>query len=194
MADAQYYPDHWRDYCRLVGLKSSPRRLFWNRFAARYRAAAAFQYAEFMRLSDKTGRGYSAAIKLLLSYSAFECACNASFVVANTTELSLSKRDLNWVVNRLIKVFAPKTVARENLVNSVTSARLKKKIEEFLSGGHVDLQPICAALRNMIAHGHWTPNGTNALTVECIKIYDLLSYALLKESDKLLELEVKKLG
>jgi hypothetical protein len=194
MADAQYYPDLWRDYCRLIDLKSSPHRFFWNRFAARYRAAAAFQYAEFMRLSDKTGRGYSAAIKLLLSYSAFECACKASSVATNTTELSLEKRDLDWVVKRLIKVFAPKTIARENLVNSVTSARLRKKIEEFLSGGHVDLQPICAALRNMIAHGHWTPNGANSLTVECIEIYELLSYALLKKSDKLLESEVKKLG
>jgi tartrate dehydratase beta subunit/fumarate hydratase class I family protein len=145
-----------------------------------------------MKLSEKTGRGYSAAIKFLLSYSAFECACKASSVASNTIELYLNKRDLNWVVSRLIKVFAPTTLARENLVNSVTSPRLRKKVEEFLLGGHVNLQPICAALRNMIAHGHWTPNGTSALTAECIKIYDLLSYALLKGSDKLLELEVKK--
>ena len=192
MADAQYYPDHWRDYCRLANSKSSPQRLVWNRFAARYRAASAFQYAEFMRLSEKAGRGYSAAIKLLLSYSAFECACKASSVATNTTTLSLNNRDMNWVVSRLFKIFAPKTVARDNLVHSITSVRLRNKVEAFLLGDHVDLQPMCAALRNMIAHGNWTPNGANALTLDCMKIYDLLSFALLKESDKLLELEVKK--
>lgn len=193
MADSKYYPDQWREYCRLVAKKTTAEFASWNKFAARYRAASAFQSAEFMQMTEKTSGGYSTGIRLLLSYSAYEYACAAAGVDINSVPVIPASATARKIAKMLGKVFGPETPASTNLTQSIESKRLLARVLASLSGKSHDLQPICAALRHMIAHGQWTPNGTSTITVEGRTLFEALSAQLLRAADSLLEGKVKSM-
>ena len=186
MADSRYYPDQWHEYCRFAQTMREIDHSKWNQFAARYRAAASFQYAEFMKMSQRSVSGYSVGMKLLLSYSAFEYACAASNIDHNLHQILIEDSIKSQVFKKIDKVFGVHTDARRNLRTSITSKKLLSKVDDFFEGRSQNLQPICASLRHMIAHGQWTPTATNTLTRECKLLFEQLSQQLLKGSDQLL--------
>ena len=77
--DKMNYPPRWADFEANVpsgfpymGFAKDASVGDVNRFGARYRAAKSFKHADFAVLSDSTVHGYTALIRLLLCYSAFE--------------------------------------------------------------------------------------------------------------------------
>jgi hypothetical protein len=189
MADAKYYPDQWREYCLLARFSPLRERPKWNRFAARYRAAASFQSAEFMKMSEKTTLGYSTGMRLLLSYSAFEYACNASDLKHFEVEIIPIESSKQQIEKKIKNVFGFRKPARQYIEGFISSKTLRSKLKSSFSEKQ-NLQPLCAVLRNMIAHGEWSPNLTNTTTKDQREVFDILSAQLLKKADTLLGLRV----
>jgi hypothetical protein len=197
MADGKYYPDYWKDYVKCLKATGQTPSRKWAIFAARYRAASAYQMATFMQLTDKLTAGYSAGVGLLLSYSAFEAACRASMRETYEVEISSSNGFAVDCRKELIRWFGRYGEEDFPLRSALASSELRKKLDAFFVNDTDNLLPIASAFRHLFAHGHWTPYGSDTLSngacsaIEMlaqllrIKGDDLLSAALLKTNETL---------
>jgi hypothetical protein len=192
MADANYYPDNWKDYvnCLKETGRAPPRN--WAIFAARYRAASAYQMAVFMQLSDKLKAGYSVGMGLLLSYSAFEAACRASMCETYQVEIPSSNGFAVECRKKLIMSFGRFGEEDFPLRGALTSSQLRKKLDAFFVNESDDLVPIASAFRHLFAHGHWTPVGTKTLSDSACSAIEMLAQLLRMKGDELLSDELDK--
>ena len=176
MADNLYYPDCWREYCaecKRVG--SKPDRA-WAIFASRFRMAGNFGGAVWFKMAQSTARGYDAALRLLLSYAALEAACAASR--EKIENIKLEGEYLAECRRQIRRNFSSFSAEEFDLRGSLTSDRLKRKLDEFFSGQSEDLMPFAAAIRHLFAHGVWTPKGSMALTKSATDGLDWISHGL----------------
>jgi len=186
MADGKYYPDYWKEYvnCLKATGRKPPRE--WAIFAARYRAASAYQMATFMQLTDKLTAGYSSGMGLLLSYGAFEAACRASMLETYEVEIPGSQGFAVDCRKELIKWFSRFGEEDFPLRGALASSQLRKKLEAFFANEANDLLPIASAFRHLFAHGHWTPNGSETLSEGACSAIDMLAQLLRMKGDDLL--------
>lgn len=187
MGDATYYPDRWHEYTKFMKNKGQKPDQNWAIFASRYRAAGNFIAADFFHLSERTKRSYSAAIGLLLSFSAFESACVASGLKTHGCFINDGGLIFNNARARLRSSFSKTPEHDFPLRWAISSEVLTGKIDDFLQGKEQDLRPIAAALRNLFAHGIYTPTGAGILNEVACEGIDFLGKCLLIKSDKLLE-------
>ena len=177
MADAKYYPDDWQKYCRYCKTTGGNPNPQWAIFAARFRVSGNYSGVFWFGSIGPVGKGYEAAIGFLLSYSAFEAACRAEGV--NVWEVRLDdggyldecRAKIRFHFSRLSNQDFP-------LLNALTSKNLRRKLADFFSKKSDDLMPFAMALRNLFAHGFWTPTGSRALTKGACFEIDLLSQAV----------------
>lgn len=189
MPDRDYYPDEWKTYCARAKRNKQPHADQWSRFAARYRAAAALQGVAFMGFSDQSALGYSAGLRLLMSYSAFEIACTASGLKPYNVSVGAGEwRGAEKL--KTIRSYLGQLPRRTFLLERLNKDSLRRRIVSFLEGNTDDLQGICAGLRHAIAHGEWSPTGGSAMTGKGVEILDVLSAQLLTKCDELLRLEI----
>lgn len=184
MADAYYYPDFWREYCTHCKKSGNKPDREWAIFASRFRMAGNFGGAVwFGRMTQKTSRGYDAALRLILCYGTLESACIASKKKIEKIELVGDYlADCRRVVRKSFKSFSSEEF---NLRGSLSSPRLKHKLEEFFLEQSDDLMPFAAAIRHLFAHGVWTPKGSLALTKSAAEGLDWISHALKLEAQEL---------
>ena len=186
MADGKYYPDYWKEYVNYMKANGRAPSREWAIFAARYRAASAYQGAMFMQLTDKLTVGYSAGMGLLLSYSAFEAACRASMRETYEVEIPGSKGFAVDCRKELIRWFGRFGEEDFPLRGALASSELRKKLDSFFAKETENLLPIASAFRHLFAHGHWTPNGSDTLSKGACSAIEMLAQLLRMKGDDLL--------
>jgi hypothetical protein len=189
MSDSTY-PKAWKEYISSLKRKGKKPARDWAVFAARYRAASSYTGAHFSCFSDKTAKGYSEGIRLLLTYSAFEAACIASGHKPHDCPV-LGDDGLRKKARVLLQKSFKKTPESEfPLRHALRSQKLSERVDAFLEGKDNDLLPIASALRHLFAHGIWTPHGAAALSKTTRDALHLLSQSLLVAADELFESSV----
>lgn len=179
MADSKYYPDEWKAFCALVNNGKALPSPSLSRFAARYRSAGNFQRAEFFGLSDDLSAGYSAIIKVMLCYSAFEILCEA--IALNIREQQIVDAGC---AKALRAEYSDASSDAFPLKAALTNKTLLQRLDAFLNNASDDILPFATALRHLFAHGFWTPNGGEAVSRRARQTLDALSLALLWKSDQ----------
>ncbi len=146
-----------------------------NRFYARYRLAAHFEAVHAHGYSEKALRGYTAGLRLLAAYSAAELLGEAT-----------NEKVAGWEIkNPKLAVALRKSLARANGNASgvFSDARLKQRLDRFMAGDD-DVRVAATALRVMVAHGSFTPTGTDALTKAGADALQRLSDVLLQQCER----------
>jgi hypothetical protein len=169
----------WKEFCELrrsgQTLCDAQTLANLNRFRARFKAAKHFQTVVIDGYSDATTRGYSVGIRLLMCYTAAE-------LLGET----IGPKVNSWTILDT-SLLAPLRNACGNVHEneSVISNRgLQKKLKEFVDGRDDDLRVVATGLRVMVAHGHFTPSGTKAVTKKTADAIHGLGSHLLVESEK----------
>jgi hypothetical protein len=185
MADAKYYPDNWIEYCADCKRKSQDIDAKWAVFAARFRVAGNFGGGVWFGMNERTTRGYDAAIRLLLAYSALEAACSASRLKVH--HVRLEGEYLSECRRKVRLNFSPLADEEFALRRALQSAYLKNRLDDFFEKKSDDLMPFATAVRHLFAHGIWTPKGSNALTKQAVDAIDWISHGLRLTSQSLFE-------
>jgi len=187
MGDSKYFPDRWSDYIKLTKRSGGRPAQNWAIFASRYRAAGNFIGADFFYLSDRSKRSYSTAIGYLLCFSAFEAACTAYGIKTHKCPILDDGIPFKSARSRLRICFRRTTEHEFPLRWAIESPLLGNKIDDFFAGRDQDLRPLAASLRNLFAHGIFTPTGSGVLRESSCQGLELLGKCLLIKSDQLLE-------
>jgi hypothetical protein len=153
--------ESWRVFCNLCrghgqDLCDDVVRRKLNRFYARYNLAARFHSISASEFSLDALRGYSAGLKLFMTYNAAELLGEA--IGEPVYQWEIKNADL---ANQLRR-----TLQKAHLDESgiFTSRGLKKKLSDFMSGTSTDVRVAATALRVMFAHGSFTPTGVDSLS------------------------------
>ena len=169
----------WRQFCDLrrqgVTLCSEKTDTNLNRFSARFNAAKRFRSVVMDGYSERTTLGYSAGIRLLLCYTSAE-------LLGQT----ISPRINDWQIHDpcLVPVLRVTCGNLHQDENVLTHKGLRTKLQQFVTGQDEDLRVVATALRVMIAHGHFTPHGTKAITKKGTEAINCLGDHLLGQAEQ----------
>lgn len=170
----------WKQFCATCradgGSFCSPEtRATLNRFYARYQLALKFEAVHAHGYSDRAMRGYTAGLRLLAAYSAAELLGQAT-----------DEKVVGWEIKDLkLAAALRKSLARANGNASgvFSDPRLKQRLDRFMAGDD-DVRVAATALRVMVAHGSFTPTGTDALTKTGADALQRLSDVLLQHCEQ----------
>jgi len=170
----------WKLFCATCreegdGLWPAATRRQLNRFYARYRLAARFDAVHAHGYSEKALRGYAAGLRLMAAYSAAELLGEA--IADKITSWEIPDPTLATTLRRVL--LRPAT----NSSDLFSQDGLRKKLQVFMDG-ESDVRIAATALRVMVAHGTFTPTGTDSLTKTGAEALQRLSDALLKECEQ----------
>lgn len=169
----------WKLFCATCregkdGLCPAATRRQLNRFYARYRLAANFEAVHADGYSEKALRGYTAGLRLLAAYSAAELLGEA--IGSNVTCWKIPYSALTAALRRvLLRPFADSK-------GLFAQKGLREKLQLFMDGD-IDVRIPATALRVMVAHGSFTPTGTDSLTKAGAEALQRLSDVLLQECE-----------
>lgn len=171
---------YWKEFCNFNKANDSivkPDTLAkLNRFRARHRLATKLVGLHAEGFSEQTLRGYTAGVRLILAYSAAEILGNA-----------LNKSVAEWEINEpqlalsLRKVLSRAGASKDTLFSK---EQIKSRLDDFLKGTTDGVRIAATALRIMIAHGSFTPSGTDSLTVKGAQAISQLTDLMLKTAEK----------
>ena len=170
----------WKQFCATCRADGSSfcspeTRTIFNRFYARYRLAAHFEAVHAHGYSEKALRGYTAGLRLLAAYSAAELLGEA--IGNNVTSWKIPDSAL---AAALRKVLLRPSADSKGLF---AQEGLRKKLQLFMDGD-IDIRIPATALRVMVAHGSFTPTGTDSLTKAGAEALQRLSDVLLQECER----------
>jgi hypothetical protein len=137
--------------------------------AAHFEAVHAYGY------SENALRGYTAGLRLLAAYSAAELLGEA--IGNNVTSWKIPDSAL---AAALRKVLLRPSADSKGLF---AQEGLRKKLQLFMDGD-IDIRIPATALRVMVAHGSFTPTGTDSLTKAGAEALQRLSDVLLQECER----------
>lgn len=188
LGDSRGYPAGWKRYCLEVGGKKETPSANWSIFSARYRAAVCFRGCDFDKFGKRTERGYEAGVRYLLSYSAFEASCKA--INKETYKIKISADTPLHINTRRDLRKELETDSGQYLRDNIQDKRLLERVEHFIADNNeTNLRPIASVLRNLIAHGIWTPGGGRLRTKQSCRTLDNLGQILLLKGEELFNLE-----
>ncbi len=170
----------WKQFCTSCRADGenfcSPEiRATFNRFYARYRLALKFEAVHAHGYGEKALRGYAAGVRLLAAYSAAELLGQAT-----------DDKVINWKIkDPKLAVALRKSLSRAtgNTNGVFSDVRLKQRLDQFMRGDD-DVRVAATALRVMVAHGSFTPTGTDALTKAGADALQRLSDVLLQQCEQ----------
>ena len=145
-----------------------------NRFYARYRLAANFESVNAHGYSENALRGYSAGLRLMVAYSACEMLGDA-----------IGSNVISWEIQDAPLAAALRNVMRrpsENTQVLFAQKGLRENLQLFMDGDN-NIRIPATALRVMVAHGSFTPTGTESLTKTSASALQRLSDVLLNECE-----------
>ena len=146
-----------------------------NRFYARYRLALKFEAVHAHGYSERAMRGYATRLRLLAAYSAAELLGEAT-----------DEKVVGWEIkDPKLAVVLRKSLSRAtgSQKDVFSDARLKRRLDQFMTGDD-DVRVAATALRVMVAHGRFTPTGTDSLTKAGAEAIQRLSDVLLQECER----------
>jgi hypothetical protein len=185
---------YWKEFCDIKRANKafidSDKLSKLNRFRARHRLATKLTGIHAEGISEQTLRGYTAGLKLMLAYSAAEILGSALDKPVTQWEIKESQLALSLrnVLNRA-------GTSRDILFSK---GQLKSRLENFLEERTDDVRIAATALRVMVAHGSFTPSGTDSLTIKGAQIVFQLANLILKTAEEhfadYITKEIKKLS
>ena len=126
-------------------------------------------------MKEETGRGYSAALGVFLAYTALEAYWTASG----------EEQSKGFIDPQLAGLIRAALKSGADLADGLTSQGLKKRVVSFLNGDVDDVLVFARALRNLVAHGIFTPWGAHSVSLKAAMAFDDLAQCLLRQSDSL---------
>lgn len=141
---------------------------------ARLRIAKKFKDVRIHHVSPTLARGYSAGVRLLLSYSAAETMGKA--IGPHVTEWRIIDADILPVLRRM------GSHLRE--WDYVLDDTVRKRIDEFVRGEGDNVRVMATALRHLIAHGHFAPAGKLSLNKASTQAVEKLSQDLWEATER----------
>jgi hypothetical protein len=170
----------WKQFCATCradgdSFCSPETRTIFNRFYARYRLAAHFEAVHAHGYSEKALRGYTAGLRLLAAYSAAELLGEA-----------IGSKVTSWrIPDSALAAALRKVLLRPSADSKGLFAQegLRKNLQLFMDGD-IDIRIPATALRVMVAHGSFTPTGTDSLTKAGAEALQRLSDVLLHECER----------
>jgi len=163
-----------------------------NRFQYRYRFACSFSSMTIDGTTPLTTKGYTAFMKLLLSYSAYDEVRAAEMVL-----LKREKPKVHNIENQaalaatLRKNEKLKTLLIDGLANE--NDWLKRSLESFYDGKSEDIMCIATAARNSFVHGDLTAGGAGLSINARVAAIEELATILRSYSDKLFSKCLKRI-
>lgn len=154
-----------------------------NRYTYRYRLANAFNGLDVTGIDKRTLRGYSAATKLFLAYTAYD-----EVRVAEKILLDRKNPKLHHVFNFPLahKIRRNKGLERlQKNSSAVTRESLTKSVAKFYDEGNNEIMCIATAIRNCFAHGDLTAGGADLDTVKAQVVVEELADAVMQKSNEI---------
>lgn len=174
------YPSQWKEFHIWIkdsGIRMENREMsLWARYADRFRAASAYRGMKFTGLEEKTERGYSAALRIFLSYSCLEAAWVACGV-SNSTRFGCIDIVLAENIRTSLRF-------SDNITGRSNNERLNKAIDKFMSGKSDDVLIVARSIRHCVAHGLYTPWGSHAVSLRATRTLNDLAECILSYSEK----------
>jgi len=198
MKDAHNFPLSFARIKRIKeALRDNPKASSYigllNKFVYRYRFTRAVKDIEAPDIGERTRRGYTAGIRLLLAYSALEDIRKAREAIPtlNSTKHEHHAKQNHKLANELRKNKALLNL----LVNdpNIKNRSVRKNINAFVSGESDDILIVATCLRHAVAHGTFTTGGAGLGTVVAAKQIDELSNAVLTRADEVAEVCITEL-
>lgn len=170
---------YWKEFCdhkrANAALVDSDKLSKFNRFRARHRLATKLTGICAEGLSEQALRGYTAGLKLMLAYSAAEILGSA---LGNpVTQWEMIQPELAGSLRRILN----RAGTSKDILFS--KGPLRNRLEDFLKGTNDDVRIAATALRVMVAHGSFTPTGTDSLTIQGSLAVSQLADLLLKTAE-----------
>ena len=170
----------WKQFCATCradgdSFCTPETQAIFNRFYARYRLALKFEAVHAQGYSARAMRGYTAGLRLLATYSAAELLGEAT-----------DEKVVGWEIKApKLAVALRKSLSRDtgNTNGVFSDVRLKQRLDQFMRGDD-DVRVAATALRVMVAHGSFTPTGTDALTKAGADALQRLSDVLLQQCEQ----------
>lgn len=185
---------YWKEFCDFKKANETainPDQLSkLYRFRARHQLATKLVSIHAEGISEQTLRGYTAGLKLMLAYLAAEILGSA--LGKPVTQWEIIEPQLALSLRRILnRVGASKDTL-------FSKEQLKNRLEDFLKGTTDNVRIAATALRVMVAHGSFTPSGTDSLTVKGAQTVWQLADLVLKTAEthfaEYVTKEIKKLS
>jgi hypothetical protein len=141
---------------------------------ARLRVAKRYDGIRLIGLSTTLVAGYSAGVRLLLSYSAAESMGSA-----------IGRHIANWTI-RHPEIVAPLRRISKELKDwpDGLNKNVKTQLAEFVLERHDNIRVPATALRHLMAHGHFAPAGKISLGKAEIAAVETLCDDLVAETEQ----------
>lgn len=192
----------WSDFLRNQNIEGTPTT---NRFIARFRLASKFKGINADGYSDTTLRGYNSLMSVFLAHTAFD-----SFVdsIAENKARKDEKLLVDFAVDKHNHPFEDLQLAEdirsnESLMKILidytdVSERTSIQMETIMSfyGGVIGgshLNAVAKQIRHLVAHGHMTAYGSEAVKKENTEALFSLAQLIRNETYALFEQYVSKL-
>lgn len=141
----------WRRYVEKqerLGLKPQAK---FSRFRARFIVAKNLSALSIQGVSDATTEAYRAALRVTLAYTALEALENA---IGCKNQIKIDDENLsNLIRHRHLRM----VTAINTSISAHGSTGLRISLSNFIAGKSNDLLPFVYGLRNLMAHGQFTP-------------------------------------
>ena len=154
-----------------------------NRYTYRYRLANAFNGLDVSDIDKRTLRGYSAATKLFLAYTAYD-----EVRVAEKILLQRRTPKVHHVFNFPLAHKIRKNKGLEKLLknsSAITRESLTTSIKKFYDNGNNEVMCIATEIRNCFAHGDFTAGGADLDTVKAQVVIEELADAVMQKSNEI---------
>ena len=191
----------WSDFLGNEEIEDTPTT---NRFIARFRLASKFTGINADGYSEKTLRAYNSLMSVFLSHTAFESFTEA---IAENERREDKKLLLNFKVDLHNHPFEDLQLAediRSNeklmkiIINYADISRTTVQMEALMSfyGGVIGgthLNAVAKQIRHLVAHGHMTAYGSDAVDTDNGKAFFSLAELIRNETYALFDQYVSKL-
>ena len=149
-----------------------------NRFASRFRIAKAFRCINLEGYNENTTLGYSAIMRVFLSWSAFE-----QFMEI----FQIKQKNLN----SLLKPYDPDNAIRQiknadrnnsfyNFIYTRVNNTHKRYLDKYFENDLKNITYLASSIRHIFAHGTLTPHSQNTRPEKVIKVCNIISMFLLQ--------------
>jgi len=169
----------FREYCIWLktvedGAVPTRTKSLLNIAHARLRVAKQFAGVRIHKASPTLVRGYSVGVRLLLCYSAAETmgrAIGPGIKLWSITNESIGP-ELRRIGSHLRKW------------DYVLDKTTREQVDAFVQGDHDNICMIAAALRHLMAHGHFAPAGKLSMTPAATKAVETLCDDLVQATER----------
>lgn len=192
----------WSDFLRNQNIEGTPTT---NRFIARFRLASNFKGIDAEGYSDTTLRGYNSLMSVFLAHTAFDSFLEA---INENTAREDNKLLVDFSVDKHNHPFHDLQLAEdirsnESLMKILidytdVSQRTSIQMETLMSfyggvNGGAHLNAVAKQIRHLVAHGHMTAYGSEAVKKENTRALFSLAELIRDETYSLFEKYITKL-